>query len=150
MYELAIAITSNSDHPEGCWEFLRGFYLDEYQESIDNAFPVSEEAIQKLADKAMNPKIFTYTDENGKEVSEPETASVSINEKIVKLPVPSEEDIGQVMNILHNLKTKISVDSKISGIIDEEAGAFFAGQKNAEETADIIQSRVKVYISETK
>ena len=98
----------------------------------------------------MNPKIFTYTDENGKEVSEPETASVSINEKIVKLPVPSEEDIGQVMNILHNLKTKISVDSKISGIIDEEAGAFFAGQKNAEETADIIQSRVKVYISETK
>ena len=54
------------------------------------------------------------------------------------------------MNILHNLKTKISVDSKISGIIDEEAGAFFAGQKNAEETADIIQSRVKVYISETK
>ena len=150
MYELAIAVTSNSDHPEGCWEFLRGFYLDEYQESIDSAFPVSEKAIQKLADKAMNPKIFTYTDENGKEVSEPETASVSINEKMVKLPVPTEEDIDQVINILHNLKTKISVDSKINGIIDEEAGAFFAGQKNAEETADIIQSRVKVYINETK
>ena len=150
MYDLAIAITNNSDYPEGCWEFLREFYLDDFQQSIDSSFPVSEEAIMMLADKAMNPKIFTYIDENGKEVSEPETGSVSINEKMVKLPVPSQEDIDAVMDILRDLKTKISVDSKITGIIDEEAGAYFAGQKSAEETADIIQSRVKVYISETK
>ena len=52
--------------------------------------------------------------------------------------------------LLKSRDMKASVDSKISEIINDEAGAFFAGQKGAKETADIIQSRVKVYISETK
>lgn len=150
MNELAVAITRNSDHPEGCWEFLRGFYLDEYQQNIDSAFPVSIDALEILADRAMNPKTFTYIDENGKEVSEPETSSVMMNGKTVKIPVPTREDIDHVMGILRSLKMKTSVDSKITEIINEETSAFFAGQKNAEETADIIQSRVKVYINETK
>lgn len=150
MNELAVAITRNSDHPEGCWEFLREFYLDQYQQSIDNAFPVSIGALQILADRAMNPKVITYTDENGKEVTEAETASVFLNGREVKLPVPSQEDVDYVMDILRSLKMRTSVDSKITGIINEESSAFFAGQKSAEETADIIQSRVKVYINETK
>ena len=54
------------------------------------------------------------------------------------------------MGILRSLKMKTSVDSKITEIINEESSAFFAGQKSAEETADIIQSRIKVYINETK
>jgi hypothetical protein len=83
-------------------------------------------------------------------VSEPETSSVFLNGKEIKIPVPSQEDIDTVMNIINSLDMKVSVDSKITGIINEEAGAFFAGQKSAENTADIIQSRVKVYISETK
>ncbi len=150
MNELAIAITRSSDHPEGCWEFLREFYLDEYQQNIDSAFPISVDALEILADRAMNPKTFTYTDEKGKEVSETETSSVMMNGKTVKLPVTSQKDIDHVMGILRSLKMKTSVDSKITEIINEESSAFFAGQKSAEETADIIQSRIKVYINETK
>ena len=150
MNELAVAIMHNSDHPEGCWEFLREFYLDDYQQSVDNAFPVSTDALQILAEKAMNPKVYTYTDVNGKQVSEPETGSIFLNDKEIKLPVPTQKDIDFVMDILRSLENKASVDSKITEIINEESGAYFAGQKGAEETADIIQSRVKVYISETK
>ena len=98
----------------------------------------------------MNPPVHTYEDENGETISEPETNSVYINDKEIKLPVPGQEDIDTVLNIIDSLDTKVSIDSKISDIINEESGAFFAGQKSAEETADIIQSRVKVYISETK
>ena len=150
MNELAVAIMHNSDHPEGCWEFLREFYLDDYQQSVDNAFPVSTDALQILAEKAMNPKVYTYTDVNGKQVSEPETGSIFLNDKEIKLPVPTQKDIDFVMELLRSLENKASVDSKITEIINEESGAYFAGQKGAEETADIIQSRVKVYISETK
>lgn len=35
-----------------------------------------------------------------------------------------------------------------ANIIQEEAAAFFAGDKTAEETADIIQSRVEIYLAE--
>ena len=38
---------------------------------------------------------------------------------------------------------------QITGIIDEEAGRLFAGQKSAEKPR-ISKSRVKVYIDETK
>ena len=100
--------------------------------------------------EAMNPPNHTYTDENGKEVTEPETGVVNLNGKDIKLPVTSKEDVEAVRKILKSLDMKASVDSKISEIINDEAGAFFAGQKGAKETADIIQSRVKVYISETK
>lgn len=148
--DLAVAISENSDYPEGCWEFLRSFYLDDYQQSVEYAFPISRKALLKMADKAMNPPVHTYEDENGETISEPETNSVYISDKEIKLPVPGQEDIDTVLNIIDSLDTKVSIDSKISDIINEESGAFFAGQKSAEETADIIQSRVKVYISETK
>jgi len=34
-------------------------------------------------------------------------------------------------------------------IISEETQAFFSGQKSAQETADIVQNRVNIYINET-
>ena len=38
----------------------------------------------------------------------------------------------------------------ITNIINEEAAAYFSGQKSAEDVAKIIQSRMQVYLSETK
>ena len=37
---------------------------------------------------------------------------------------------------------------KVVDMIMEEAQAFYAGDKTAEETAEIIQSRVKLFVSE--
>ena len=53
-------------------------------------------------------------------------------------------------SFLRSLDSSSYYDASVENIINEEAAAYFAGQKGAEETADIIQSRVKVYISETK
>jgi hypothetical protein len=36
----------------------------------------------------------------------------------------------------------------VYSIISEEAEAYFKGQKTVDEVADIIQSRVKIYVSE--
>jgi hypothetical protein len=33
-------------------------------------------------------------------------------------------------------------------IVQEEAGAFYAGDKTAKEVAEIIQSRIKLFVSE--
>jgi hypothetical protein len=35
-------------------------------------------------------------------------------------------------------------------IVQEEAGAFFAGQKSAQAVADVIQSRVSLYVAESR
>ena len=42
-----------------------------------------------------------------------------------------------------------SMSSEMMNIINEEAAAYFSGQKSAEEVAKIVQSRMQVYLSET-
>jgi hypothetical protein len=43
-----------------------------------------------------------------------------------------------------------STDDNITDIISEEAQAYFDGQKTAEAVAEIIQSRVAIYVSENQ
>ncbi|MBP5166082.1 MAG: hypothetical protein ILP09_02340, partial [Oscillospiraceae bacterium] len=38
----------------------------------------------------------------------------------------------------------------VLAIIEEEAGAYFAGQKSAETVAGVIQSRVQIYVNENR
>ena len=42
-----------------------------------------------------------------------------------------------------------SYDEDIMNIITEEAAAYFAGDKTADEVADLIQNRVTIYLGET-
>ena len=39
-------------------------------------------------------------------------------------------------------------NSEVLKIINEEAAAYFSGQKSVDEVASIIQSRIKIYVSE--
>jgi len=135
---------------EACWDFLRTLYLDEYQNNIEYGFPVSRKALLAEAEKAMQPRTYTYTDEEGKKVTEEIESSMFLNGKQIRMPRPQQKDIDEVMRILENAHARMMIDENISRIINEETGAFYAGQKTAEETADIIQSRVSVYIRETK
>jgi len=98
----------------------------------------------------MQPRTYTYTDEEGKKVTEEIESSMFLNGKQIRMPRPQQKDIDEVMRILENAHARMMIDENISRIINEETGAFYAGQKTAEETADIIQSRVSVYIRETK
>lgn len=43
-----------------------------------------------------------------------------------------------------------SVPTGVMDIIKEEASSYYSGQKSAEEVAKIVQSRVKIYLSETR
>ena len=57
----------------------------------------------------------------------------------------------EVKDLVYNT-TAVSgaVSDDITNIINEEAAAYFSGQKSAEDVAKIIQSRMQVYLSETK
>ena len=43
-----------------------------------------------------------------------------------------------------------AADMTILQIIDEEAAAYFTGQKTAAEVAKVIQSRVRLYVDENR
>ncbi|NLH02375.1 MAG: hypothetical protein GX488_10945 [Clostridiales bacterium] len=62
----------------------------------------------------------------------------------------TQEDVDRFETLLSKVKTVAVYDETILGIIESEALPFFAGQKTAEETAKIIQSKVSLYVSEQK
>mgnify|MGYP002496566384 CR=1 FL=1 len=69
----------------------------------------------------------------------------------VEIQPATQEDVDQVKDLVYNT-TAVSgaVSDDITNIINEEAAAYFSGQKSAEDVAKIIQSRMQVYLSETK
>ena len=47
-----------------------------------------------------------------------------------------------------SINTNAGIDMQVSSIVLEEASTFFAGQKTAEQVAEVIQNRVSNYIAE--
>ena len=62
--------------------------------------------------------------------------------------VGTQEEAEAVKALIAVAKPAFENDEEIYGIISEETGAFFHGQKSAKEVADIIQNRVSIYLSE--
>ena len=62
---------------------------------------------------------------------------------------PFEQEVVDItMNIIKNATQVSRSDSDLLDIINEELSGFFGGTKTAEETAKIITSRAKIYVSE--
>ena len=141
---IELAISSKSASQDAAWDFVKTFFADDYQESGSYAWPVKLSAIEKK--KETDQKVQTYTDEKGKEVPVDETYTV--NGKEVKLGAVTDEECEKVMTYLKSLNQVLRYDMKIYEIMEEETGAYFAGQKSAEETAKLIQNRVQTYLNE--
>ena len=52
------------------------------------------------------------------------------------------------MDIVSTATTVVRYDKKLTEIINEELSSFYGGTKSAADTAGIIDSRAKIYISE--
>ena len=68
----------------------------------------------------------------------------------IQLDELSAEEVNTVLDFIKSVTDVATSETTIVNIIDDEAGAYYAGQKTAEEVADIIQSRVSIYLSETR
>ena len=141
---LQLTMSASSKVKEGCWEFMRYFLTDDYQKNIDGAWPVSMSKIDELAEKAK--KKPTYIDENGKEVEYDDTWYVGEQEIIID-PM-TDEEVNEILDFLNSIDQVGNANDAVASIIYEEAAAYFSGQKTAAEVADIIQSRVQIYVNE--
>ncbi|SEL14194.1 ABC-type glycerol-3-phosphate transport system, substrate-binding protein [Butyrivibrio sp. ob235] len=141
---LQIAISSSCTDKESAWRFLKSFLSDEYQEKIEDGFPVSKKAFNELVKKSQVELEDIYGDSliAHKEFN---IAGVNVERKAL-----SKEEAEYFSDFIMSVKEISPVDNKILDIISEEVGAFYAGQKSADEVANIIQSRVSLYLSESK
>ena len=62
----------------------------------------------------------------------------------------AKEDLLLLMKIMEETDDGEGMtDQIVLNIVSEEAKAFYAGEKAAEEVCNVIQNRVRLYISET-
>lgn len=105
---------------EGAWEFLRTLYTYDFQYH-------SSGTMCAVRQDAFDAKEDWYLEING---SCTESESMAARE------------------LVYGAKNVRTNDSPVIGLVMEEAEAFFAGDKSAEDTARLIQSRVEIYLGE--
>ncbi len=142
--ETLMAINASSAEPEGAWKFIKSFLDEEYQADLRYTMPVSRSAMDVQLEEASHKPY--YTDENNQRVEYDDTTYVGGQEIVIE-PM-NETDRAEFLSIVEGAHDILTMDNKINTIVQEESGAYLAGQKSAEDVAKIIQSKVSIYVSE--
>jgi len=146
-------ILSASDNKEAAWNFIESYLTAESGFSDWGLYTLKEKLEEQIKEAT---EVEYIRDENGEilldENGEPMTmggGGISMDGWEYTYHTPTEEDVEQVLDILKKAKPITEgFDQSIIGIIQEEAEAFFQGQKSAEDVAGIIQNRLQNYVNE--
>lgn len=116
------SITASSPQQEGAWQFLRTLLLPEFQEQLGGHgmfFSPRKDVFEERM--AMEQEHF---------------------------PEISPEEYKAAAELIQGAAYCADNESPAISIVKEEAAAFFAGDKSAEEVAKVVQNRVSIYLSE--
>ena len=146
MYNSNFAIGAKSPYQQEAWEFIRYYLTKEYQDTINYGWPVLKSSLDTKMKEAQGRPF--YIDENGEKVEYDDTYYIGGVE--VVLDPLTQEDCDRVTGFLESAEDIYSYDTAIMNIVYEETAPYFDGEKTAEEVADIIQSRIYIYVNENR
>lgn len=143
-----LAINAGSEHKEAAWEFIRSLLTEEYYEKEKvKGFPTLIAAYERLNAVCMTPEY--EEDENGNR-TELSKGAYGQGDFHVDFKTSTEEEAAWMTDVINHCDRAVFEDNQLINIIQEEAAAFFKGQKTARETAEIMQSRVRMYVNENR
>lgn len=148
------AICSKARQKDGAWEFLRSILTAEGNSDSRWGFPVRKAELDQMAREAVEVRYYTdedgnlIYDENGDPIEIGVGYGVGHGNWFYEYRRTTQEEVDQVLELINLAVTGAGMDSEILTIINEEAEAFYKGQKSAEEVAKVIQSRAQVYVDE--
>lgn len=148
-FDNQLGIYSKSKNKDAAWEFLKTFLTKEYQGNRNNLY--SNPTRQDAFDMLVKSKTATekYTDELGNEV-EPLETGWGWDDLNVDIGPLTDKQAQMYIDLVNNTDKTGEYNDEIGNIITEEAKAYFSGQKSLDETADVIQNRVKTYVNENR
>ena len=118
----AYAIATVSEHKESAWDFIEDSLTREKSKRYAElwiTYPTLKKTLDERAEIAMVRDGLTW------------------------------DDFNVVLKLVPDATPFFSVDDdEIINIINEEAGAYYSGQKGIEDVVNIIQNRVQLYVNE--
>ena len=156
-----MAISSVTKYPDAAWDFVSTMIrqTNEDAESM-YAFPISQEAFDKKMTAVMTEQ--DQLDEHGEQVDwdgdgEPDKMSIGSYEVVEngestwqEVYALTQEDIDQILSVINSATGIVDYDDEILSIVSDEVSAYFAGDKDVQTTANMIQSRVNLYVQEQR
>ena len=171
-----MAVSAVSAHPEGAYAFLKSLLEVKTQTAYTDRFPSLKSAFENHLAEAMREPgpeegyhityVFPHKPSNilmedvlvhrwdgpeGERIPRSVVQWYDANSALVreeKLYAMDEEQRDRLLGLLDSAQRATVCDQVITGIVREEAGAFFAGQRSAEEVSRRIQRRVELYMAE--
>ena len=153
----SICISATSEKKDAAWSFIEGLLAEDEADSnfMRWGFPIRRSAYDAMMEEAMTPNYMydvngeVMLDENGEPM---EYSNMSYGWEDVTFDIYSakQDEVDQITKLIENIGGIMNYDIQWMSIVQEETGAFFAGQKTAEEVAQIIQSRVQIYVNESR
>lgn len=153
--ENGFAVSADSANKEAAWSFLRTFFTKEYMENVW-ALPLSKSLYMEKRKEATTVEYKKdgdgnyLLDENGEKIPVAKYG-FSTNGTDVQYFYGLTEEQAQKIDELVMETTKVyNFNDSIFDIVNEEAQAFFSGQKSVEEVARLIQSKANIYVNEQR
>lgn len=140
------AISSRSLHKEGAWEFLRYYLTEECQAELGWGLPTIKKLFLENAQKATQRPY--YLDEEGNKVEYDDY--FWMNDEQIKLEPMTQAQVDEIVQFIYSVDKVYYNNEEVRNIINEDMEAFYTGQKTAQDVANIIQSRVQLYVDENR
>lgn len=150
------AMSAKSEYKDVIWQFLRTFFMEEYQED-SWSLPSSRKVFEKKLEDACT--IQYQKDENDNYLLDDDGEKIPIVRARVYNPATggdeavyclSEEQAAKLTELIESTTKVANYDSDIYDIVSEQAQAYFEGQKSAEEVARLIQSKANIVVNEQR
>ncbi len=131
--EFAISALSSPEVQNAAWEFMSTFLDYDYQYG-NYGFPINKKAFEDRGREVINnAENETITRQGIEYIRKPFT----------------EDEYKRLVDFIPTVnKKQNNIDAEIFKIIDEEVMSMLYGEKNEKETAEIIQNRVSILVSE--
>lgn len=160
----AYGILTTSTHKDAAWEFLESVILAEGEknDTFDNTyglgdtyFPIMKDKLELQLNASLKNPYMTdaqgefLLDQDGAPVRRQYGTTNYVNLGIVTADyIPLPEEVEQVRELIRQARTPSEYQEAVMSIIREEAAGYFNGDREAAETAEIIQNRIQVYLNE--
>ena len=141
-----LAVSRGSRHKEAAEEFIRQCLDEPAQRELPSGFPICRSVLEEQLKAAME---MTYgTDESGAAYPVVKHQVIFEGEAPTDIYSITGEQADRLLGLLEGADACSQTDRRIYRIFLDEAANYFSGAKSLEETADVIQARVSMYVAE--
>lgn len=127
-----VCINAQSTEHEAIWDFMKFFLTEDYQKRLYESMPIHENALEYKLDEAEGMV----------------TAAVGYSSSQTFIGALEEWESDLLREYVHGIRTCWYYDYRIQDILLEETEKLYAGDQTAQECAEMMQSRVSIYLSE--